>query len=340
MLTDRTPVLHDDHLPKVERLVPSQARCALTLTEFRKLIYLPSVPPFTKNLTTDDYKSDLAAVRWQEITLERGASRRYLRGLEIRSKRAVAKTTTTRRTPAVVVVYLQGNAGTTLMRVPVFERIVDRSENVTVVAFSPQGYWQSSRISVSQRTLLDDYRAAIAWTKERFPEARVVLLGHSIGAAAAALLSSPDERVAVDGVILDCAMPPIPLMIRTVFAQRWLPYHYLAPFAWDRWDTVASLAREPRSMPLLSLVSTRDELIDPSVRTVVHDAWQGPDKELVAVDALHDTGYTRASWQKAVARFLARIGSQAPQQQTMQCKKELGTVACSARCCNSIRATA
>lgn len=74
------------------------------------------------------------------------------------------------------------------------------------------------------------------------------------------------------GLILENPLPSIPYMVRALYPQRWLPYHYLGPFAFDRWDAISAIdqlaqrcdgqvaAAEPLP-PTLWIRSGRDEII-------------------------------------------------------------------------------
>lgn len=146
---------------------------------------------------------------------------------------------------------------------------------ITLLAVAPRSYWLSDRTTPTQRGVLADYRAALANAQARYgSEAIYVLYGHSLGGAAAILLllRQLDRLPHIAGLVLENPLPSIPYMVRALYPQRWLPYHYLGPFAFDKWDALSAVeqevrqgasGRERRKLPPTSLWirSGRDEII-------------------------------------------------------------------------------
>lgn len=109
-------------------------------------------------------------------------------------------------------------------------------------------------------------------------------------------------------------------MVRALYPQRWLPYRYLAPLAFDRWDVLAALkshvghdtvlGRISRNM--LVLVSEHDEVVpqDMGVR-IFKLATQGchPNgTELVKIPkALHEDAWTRKMWTDELRKYILRV---------------------------------
>lgn len=89
------------------------------------------------------------------------------------------------------------------------------------------------------------------------------------------MLRQLDERTPhIAGLILENPLPSIPYMVRALYPQRWLPYHYLGPFAFDKWDALSAIEQEMRRAsvgerrrrrlpppPSLWIRSGRDEII-------------------------------------------------------------------------------
>lgn len=298
-----------------------------------------------------------------------------------------------------------GNAGTPLLRAPLFRsllrdpvppRAASASSSpplpplVTLLAIAPRTFWRSTRTTPTEPGVLADYAAALSHAYATHgPSARYVLYGHSLGGAAAVLLleqlyqapfapssCSPDYSAAatsphkaldkastsrrvqdirapdraaslptISGVILENPLPSIPHMVRALYPQRWLPYHYLGPFALDKWDALgrlergaapsaasASSAARARAPDSLWIRSGRDEIIpggeDDGVRRMydawvratqpVHSAREGQvEDEAVGsrakwvdmVGALHDTAYLERRWRDEIRSFLVDVAS-------------------------------
>ncbi|KAG6833387.1 hypothetical protein H0H93_013268, partial [Arthromyces matolae] len=153
----------------------------------------------------------------------------------------------------VVVLYLQGNAGNPLHRIPVFQSLLSfmpatGKPDITVISPAPRSYW-TSRGRPSQRGILTDYTSALSYALNQYPRARIVLYGHSLGGAVALCLLSQrnlsevlgKDAERVSGVILENPFASIPGMVEALYPQKWLPYRYLKPFVWDRWDALGAL---------------------------------------------------------------------------------------------------
>ncbi|PFH49487.1 hypothetical protein AMATHDRAFT_63052 [Amanita thiersii Skay4041] len=286
--------------------------------------------------------------------------------------------------PDMVFVYLQGNAGNPLHRIPVFRTLITSLPRSKVdqlpryaISAAPRSYWRSTRRSPTQQGITIDYLYTLRYTLRRFPHSHIVLYGHSLGAAAAICLlsllrTSPclsqekstfsmssfhrttfpielthDSQFSrIRGLILENPFSSIPGMVRAMYPQRWLPYHYLGPLAWDKWDAATALrsctspshrdtvlARlAPQS---LVLQSEFDEIVPWSmgheVYTLAHAIrhHQAPNLQgltgkenskgnhemghfVMIPGALHDNAWTKAEWIKEVGGYLERIQREPP----------------------------
>ncbi|KNZ80838.1 Protein bem46, partial [Termitomyces sp. J132] len=186
----------------------------------------------------------------------------------------------------------------------------------------------------TQPGILADYTAALTHTLHRFPNARVVLYGHSLGGAVAlCLLAQPNlssllgkDADRLSGVILENPFTSVPAMIKALYPQKWLPYRYFTPFVWDRWDALGAVEKVDGETSLLRrlcgrmlvLTSERDEVVPkemgPAIVRVVSDNSCGNGEgeslrtRLVVIrGALHEDGWTRKGWEDVVGVYLRGI---------------------------------
>lgn len=118
-------------------------------------------------------------------------------------------------------------------------------------------------------------------------------------------------------------------MVRSLYPQKWLPYHYLGFAAFDRWDAIGRLQTRAgrggrRPIPSLWIRSGKDEIIptgeEDDVRSM-YKSWKavegdsGRDDNGISskwVDvhgALHDTAYLERGWREGIQEFLGRVTS-------------------------------
>ncbi|KAG6832109.1 hypothetical protein H0H87_002748 [Tephrocybe sp. NHM501043] len=202
---------------------------------------------------------------------------------------------TTNLEPELVVLYLQGNAGNPLHRLPVFQAFLSASplSHTVIIAPAPRSYWKTPG-RPSQCGILADYTSALDYALHRFPKAKVLLYGHSLGGAAAVcLLAEPDVKRTIGsnrikGVILENPFASVPGMLRALYPQRWLPYQYLGGCVWDRWDALLALKRTSEERVegnvlgrlrsrMLVITSELDEVVPPEMGAqIVSSALGGP----------------------------------------------------------------
>jgi len=188
-----------------------------------------------------------------------------------------------------------------------------------VIAIAPRSYWKSTPTRPSERGILNDYTHALNYTIKRWPNSRVIIYGHSLGGSAAVCLAaalSSDEYPNVQGLILENPFASIPEMVKAIYPQRWLPYHYLTPFVWDRWDAVGAassmsqdslLRRLTESM--LILLSERDELVPNSMGIDILNATGSKHPSTVVIrDALHENAWEQGQWVRAIVNYIESLG--------------------------------
>lgn len=173
---------------------------------------------------------------------------------------------------------------------PLLQRSTPHSPaiDLEIIAVPPRSYGRSTNSSPSESRLLKDYTAICEYATARaeqdasgLPGHRVPVLfmGHSLGASIAAVLlsklpadlSSSDNpvtspatqrialqpRVRCDGLIFENGFASIPEMVKALYPHKWLPYHHLGSFAYDRWDALSAFA--DRVEPEISALVVEDD---------------------------------------------------------------------------------
>ncbi len=152
----------------------------------------------------------------------------------------------------ITLLYCHGNAATLDQLKHVAALFKDFGVNALL--FDYRGYGASDFVQPTEETLAEDARAAYDWLKnvKQLPDSRIVIWGHSLGAAVASRLAI--ERSPA-GLITEGAFTSIREMARSVY-----PWLYLHPaMIWDKFEVSVHLAK--RRMPLLMLHAERDEVI-------------------------------------------------------------------------------
>ncbi|EXJ59944.1 hypothetical protein A1O7_04092 [Cladophialophora yegresii CBS 114405] len=240
-----------------------------------KIIYMPSVPPFSRSERVDDYAAQCRPVEWVERDLAAadGTALKLLEGSIVASADSdVAE--------HVVVVYFQGNASSLPPRLPYLSTILKRlaRENqgrrkYTIVALSYRGYWKSKG-RASQAGIELDAEAALTWVQDRYDrgQTKIIVWGQSIGAGVASvslsnlLRNGQDNLRRFSGLILETPFVDLKTMLVALYPQRFLPYRYLTPFLRSTWDTRTALRRVGGSKPnlkVLILEAGNDEIVPP-----------------------------------------------------------------------------
>jgi len=178
-----------------------------------------------------------------------------------------------------------------------------------------------------------DYTRVLSYAVDRYPGATIVLYGHSLGGAIAVCLAeqlNSTDYSAVKGLILENPFSSIPGMVQALYPQRWLPYRYLAPLAFDKWDAVAamrSVKDRPSSLlarlskDMLVLLSEKDEVVPPTMgmglygeglsatgsRTERATAGDSTRRQIVIRGALHENAWTERQWSTEMRRYLESV---------------------------------
>ncbi|KAL9027374.1 MAG: hypothetical protein Q9196_004090 [Gyalolechia fulgens] len=207
-----------------------------------KIIYMPSVPPFSRSERISDYEAQCRPIDWQERRTK------ATDGVEIALAIGTVtgtKPTTTELQKHIVVIYFQGNGGSLPPRLPALsavlktlQRDAPSSTTYTLLGLSYRGFW-TSRGRPSERGIGQDAAAAIRYALTELPEpfnspTSLVLWGQSIGAgvatSAAAALSSRGYQAGgpgLSGLLLETPFVSVRAMLTTIYPQKWLPYRQL-----------------------------------------------------------------------------------------------------------------
>ncbi|BGP29196.1 hypothetical protein JCM10296v2_000934 [Rhodotorula toruloides] len=353
-------------------------KCIMLVLFQRKVIYMPWLPPGSRDesLLAVTATGEMGDMGVKEVRIDSAEPTKWLRqkaevrAIEVGWKEEEENVTATKR-PHVVLLYLQGNAGTPLNRLPLFRTLLQppRSSSyssstpqthlhpfprLTLLAPGPRSYWLSTRTTPTERGILADYRASLDHLYATYgPDARYVLYGHSLGGAAAVGLlkqlqqgpfavsqldnaATPSSKPRISGLILENPLPSIPFMVRALYPQRWLPYHWLGPLAFDRWDALGELERlaEKRQggqMRSLWIRSGKDEVIplgteegvkagelagkdgvrrmfDAWVKATEQDGDEASSRWVDVPGALHDLAYNERRWRDELRAFLDDVG--------------------------------
>ncbi|KAF8745763.1 Alpha beta superfamily, partial [Rhizoctonia solani] len=241
------------------------------------------------------------------------------------------------------------NAGNPLHRIPKLRLLVETlmgsfEREVKVVAVAPRSYWKSTKRSPSEAGFLSDYTAVLEWISTAYPHSPVVLYGHSIGGSVAVNLlgslptGSTSLASRVRGLVLENAFTSIPAMVRAVYPSKWLPYYYLGPLVFDKWDALSAirqcgLSLSPPMAPssalqnvilsppsMLIINSENDELVPSQMGEQMLDAASkvyqelssplgtGP-RRVVIPGALHDGAFTKRQWREEVRAYIAGVAA-------------------------------
>ncbi len=147
-----------------------------------------------------------------------------------------------------VVLYFQGNAGGSKLRVNRFNWLT--GDGTGLLALSYRGYGGSSG-TPTEAGLIEDAMAAYDYARARYPANRIVLFGESLGTAVATALAAKRE---IGGLVLDAPF--------TSAADVGAAAYPFAPVRWLMKDTWRSDSRIGSvKAPLLVLHGERDRII-------------------------------------------------------------------------------
>ncbi|KAL8848966.1 MAG: hypothetical protein Q9221_006061 [Calogaya cf. arnoldii] len=315
-------------------------KCLMMVIFQNKIIYMPSVPPFSRRERIEDYAKQCGGVVWKEERIK--AADGVDIALAVASVNGI-KEGTKKEASHVAIVYFQGNGGALPPRLPslsivlkALQREASFSTKYTLVAVSYRGYW-TSRGRPSEHGIHFDAAAAIEYATKQLHKPNdqpigLVLWGQSIGAgvavSAAAALSSTKQRgegnmsggdptVAspVSGLLLETPFVSVRAMLTAIYPQKWLPYRYLGPFLRNHWDSRAALRKiaDPsvQGPKILILQAGNDELVPSGQAVELEETCEGLglDVQCVVVsNALHNEAAAKGQGRRAIVDFLHGFG--------------------------------
>ena len=284
-----------------------------------KIIYMPSVPPFSRAEKVADYASQLKPVKWNEHDLK-AADGVALKILEGSIQRDETPASVIRR--PIAVVYFQGNASSLPPRLPYLSRILkavtddDVHVDISIVALSYRGFWKSKG-RPSQAGIELDAEAVLKWTLQKYDENTTILLwGQSIGAgvacvSAAALLNrDPESFKRIRGLLLETPFVDLKAMLVALYPQRFLPYRYLAPFLMSTWDSktaLEELGAGSKDLRVTMLQAGDDEIVPDGQAAVLEAVCREHGIEVkrhLIPGALHTDVMMKGQGKGCVVRFL------------------------------------
>ena len=284
-----------------------------------KIIYMPYIPPFSRSEEIGIYQAQCGPVSWESKHIK------SLDGtnLAICVGKVSGNETQTRQ---VILCYFQGNASSLPPRLPMLSSVLrnieaarkDPSIQYVLVALSYRGYWTSTG-RASQRGIELDAQALLTWVETEFgTDTKVILWGQSIGAgvastATATYLLRNDQKLHIQGLILETPFSNIRSMLSAMYPQKWLPYGYLWPFLWNHWDSEAALRSIAQHMDkprVLVLPAIKDEIVPASEADKLEQLCQDIGLQMERQDvrgALHTEATLKKSGQDALGKFVAAL---------------------------------
>lgn len=155
-----------------------------------------------------------------------------------------------------VVIGLTGHRGTKQDLLGIGSSLWRAGNNVLLFDFRACGESDRAPLSLAHFEL-SDVRAAIAYVTDRVPDARIALVGYSMGASLAILAAAEDSRI--DAVVADSPFATVSDLVATAYHRHRLPARPLVALtdALNRWrygyrfatvrplDAVSAIAPRP-----------------------------------------------------------------------------------------------
>ncbi len=191
--------------------------------------------------------------------------------------------------------YFHGNAGHLAGRARIARRWAERG--LDVLLFDYRGYGRSEG-SPSESGLYRDARAAYRHLRRErgVPPERVLLHGHSLGAAVAVELAS--ERPAA-GLVVSAGFATLPSLASRLYG--WLPDRAFRGWRRNRFDSEGRIGMV--DMPLLTVAGGEDEIVAPAEVRRLYRAAGEPKQWLEVPGARHNDLLDRPAFWRAAGSF-------------------------------------
>ncbi|ETN45346.1 uncharacterized protein HMPREF1541_09177 [Cyphellophora europaea CBS 101466] len=298
-------------------------KCLMMVVFQNKIIYMPSVPPFSRSEKVGDYTIQCRPVRWTEHDLQSvdGTALKLLEGHTDHAEEPP-------KPSQVVVLYFQGNASSLPPRLPFLSQILKTVQNseawnatgcVSMVALSYRGFWTSSG-SPSQKGIELDAKVALQWVLGRYSQdTKIVLWGQSIGSGVATLAAANllrKDRAQFDrisGILLETPFVDLRAMLVALYPQKWLPYRYLTPFLMSTWETkrgLEEIGSARSNVQVMLLQAGADEIVPDGQAGVLEDACRERGirvERRVVPGALHQDIMMKPAGRGQIASFIGRF---------------------------------
>ncbi|RVX67079.1 hypothetical protein B0A52_08322 [Exophiala mesophila] len=286
-----------------------------------KIIYMPSVPPFSRSEKVEDYATQCGPVRWQEhdVKSSDGTIIKLLEG-----SMASASLPLSPGKRQVVVLYLQGNASSLPPRLPHLSSVIrklssdrENDRDYRLVALSYRGFWKSQG-TASQPGIELDVDTAFKWVLDRYDAdaGTIVVWGQSIGAGASTVgvdnlvRSNPDAIRRISGLLLETPFVDLKAMLIALYPQKFLPYRYLAPFLRSTWDSKTALGNIGNTRPRLRtliLEAGDDEIVPAGQGQILEEVCKEKGLEATRLSvrgALHTEVMAKPSGRSRIVEFI------------------------------------
>lgn len=196
----------------------------------------------------------------------------------------------------------------------------------TIIALAYRSYWHSSG-TASEKGLNLDAAAALQWAARTYPatateDVSYMLWGQSLGTAvsneaAARNAENPTTNIELAAVLLETPSYALKALLQGMYPQKYLPYRYLGPLLWNKWDSkdalrrLAAASQKKKTPKIKILQAENDELIPLEHGVVLEQCARqlGLDVEREVVrGATHNDIPSKTQGREAILRVLREVG--------------------------------